>query len=324
MPARLTQEEFVRRSKELHRNEDGSPKYDYSLVEYVNQNTHVKIICKVHGVVTQRPGDHLAGKGCNLCGYSVSSSKRILGRDVFIERAKKHHGDNYDYSLVPDSVKIKDKIHIICSIHGVFHQEAKSHTNGTGCPKCGHERGGKKARTSEYAFIAAAKELHNGKYLYDRVNYKTTEHKVELICPSHGLFKITPHAHLSGQGCRKCGYEKNARTLMDYNEHTFSSRYRDTRPATLYYIKLDVSGKVYYKIGVTKDTVEERFKADTRKGVKITVLKLLPYNYAYTAYTRELMLLRKYKRYKTKDRPLKTGNGEVFDVDVMGWDNVSN
>lgn len=56
-------EEFVKKSKELHGN-----KYDYSLVNYVNRNTPVKIICPIHGEFEQAPMHHLAGKGCFLCG----------------------------------------------------------------------------------------------------------------------------------------------------------------------------------------------------------------------------------------------------------------
>ena len=49
---------FISKSKLIHNN-----KYDYSLVEYVNYNTKVKIICPFHGVFEQTPNDHLRGRG---------------------------------------------------------------------------------------------------------------------------------------------------------------------------------------------------------------------------------------------------------------------
>lgn len=47
-------------------------KYDYSLVEYVNWKTKVKIICKDHGVFEQEPNSHRSGYGCKKCSaYSL-------------------------------------------------------------------------------------------------------------------------------------------------------------------------------------------------------------------------------------------------------------
>lgn len=49
--------------------------YDYSLVAYKNTNSPVQIICKIHGVFSQRPSDHIRGQGCPSCqksGYSIN------------------------------------------------------------------------------------------------------------------------------------------------------------------------------------------------------------------------------------------------------------
>jgi hypothetical protein len=41
----LTKEQFIEKSNKIHNN-----KYEYSLVEYKNKRTKVKIICSIHGV----------------------------------------------------------------------------------------------------------------------------------------------------------------------------------------------------------------------------------------------------------------------------------
>ena len=41
--------------------------YDYSLVDYVNSQTKVKIICPIHGVFEKTPNKFLMGQECNLC-----------------------------------------------------------------------------------------------------------------------------------------------------------------------------------------------------------------------------------------------------------------
>ena len=55
--------------------------------------------------------------------------------EEFISKAKKIHGDKYDYSKV-DYITNKSKICIICYEHGEFWQKPNNHLNGNGCPIC--------------------------------------------------------------------------------------------------------------------------------------------------------------------------------------------
>ena len=61
-------DEFILKSKKKH-----GDKYDYSLVDYVNSHTKVKIICKEHGEFKQLPYDHISNHGCEKCSSSISS-----------------------------------------------------------------------------------------------------------------------------------------------------------------------------------------------------------------------------------------------------------
>lgn len=62
--------------------------------------------------------------------------RRRLTTDEFIKRAKKIHGDKYDYSMT-EYIDAHTKVCIICPIHGEFWQTPTCHTDGkTGCPKC--------------------------------------------------------------------------------------------------------------------------------------------------------------------------------------------
>ena len=54
----------------------------------------------------------------------------------FIEKAKKIHGDKYDYSKV-EYKNTRTKVRIICPVHGEFWQTPSSHLSGRGCPNCG-------------------------------------------------------------------------------------------------------------------------------------------------------------------------------------------
>ena len=60
-------ERFIDQARKVH-----GDKYDYSLVNYVNCRTKVKIICPIHGVFEQTPQSHLKGNGCKYCkNYSA-------------------------------------------------------------------------------------------------------------------------------------------------------------------------------------------------------------------------------------------------------------
>jgi hypothetical protein len=58
---------FINKSNLTH-----NDKYDYSLTEYINSHTKVKIICPIHGEFEQLPYDHVTNHGCNKCTTSVS------------------------------------------------------------------------------------------------------------------------------------------------------------------------------------------------------------------------------------------------------------
>lgn len=121
-----TTEEFIRASKAIF-----GDKYDYSKTVYVNEKTKICLIDKATGVeFWQSPKSHLQGN----VGIIFSKHKKLTNGD-FIEKAKKIHGDKYDYS----KVKYKDcysKVCIICHKHGEFWQAPYSHLYGKGCPKC--------------------------------------------------------------------------------------------------------------------------------------------------------------------------------------------
>lgn len=85
MSRRKTTEEFILDAKRVHGN-----KYDYSKVEYINNETKVCIICPIHGEFWQTPNKHLLGKGCRLCGNQRISLSQSGNKEEFVEKAKKH------------------------------------------------------------------------------------------------------------------------------------------------------------------------------------------------------------------------------------------
>lgn len=120
------QKDFILQCIKIH-----GEKYDYSLVDYVNSKTKIKIICNIHHqVFEQIPSSHLRGSGCNIC-----SKNKKLDTEMFIKKCELVHNSKYDYSLV-NYISAHTKIFIICHTHGIFTQTANSHVRGSACPKC--------------------------------------------------------------------------------------------------------------------------------------------------------------------------------------------
>jgi len=131
---RLTTDEFISSARRVHGN-----KYDYALVEYSVTDIPVKIICREHGEFEQRPHNHLSGHGCNTCGGLATANARRSNTEQFIAKAKRVHGDKYDYSLVSYERAVLP-VKIVCPAHGEFEQKPKSHLLGRGCRKCADDR----------------------------------------------------------------------------------------------------------------------------------------------------------------------------------------
>ncbi len=121
----LDTKKVIKQFKEAH-----GDWYDYSLVEYVNNKTEVKIICLEHGVYEQTPSNHKKGQGCPECNGGL-----LLDTKKVIKQFKNIHGDKYDYSQV-NYINNITKVKIICSEHGIFEQTPKDHKNNQGCPEC--------------------------------------------------------------------------------------------------------------------------------------------------------------------------------------------
>jgi len=173
--------------------------YDYSLVDYINNTTKVKIICKEHGVFEQTPQHHKRGSGCPKCGLRKIGVNRKLSNQQFIDNANNTHNNKYDYSLT-NYIDNRKPIKIICKEHGVFEQIAASHLNGRGCPKCGLRY------LSKEELLRRFNDMHKNKYKYrlDKDKYNTTDY-IKIDCKKHGTFEQKIRDHLSGSGCQKCG-----------------------------------------------------------------------------------------------------------------------
>ena len=135
---------------------------------------------------------------------------KMITTESYINDVQKVHKGRYDYSKTVYTKAVNSVI-ITCLTHGDFEQQAATHKNGSGCPKCRSEFISKISRHSKEQFISKAVSVHGKKYDYSKCVYTNNHTKVEVICPDHGSFWIAPNNHISQkQGCALCGYKSAA------------------------------------------------------------------------------------------------------------------
>jgi len=234
---------FVEKSKLIH-----NDKYNYILVNYVDNKTKVNIICPMHGIFEQLPLGHLQGNGCDRCNLENRKDNGVTTIS-FVDQANIVHDKKYSYNET-QYVNERHKVTIECKEHGVFEKLPYKHLNGEGCPKCSSIKKGLKIRSNTDKFIKKAISIHEDKYDYSSIKYIHSRQEVEIGCRIHGTFNQTPSTHLKGSGCQKCAKLINVYKREDY--------IKLSKKAILYLVLLEYNGEKFYKIGKTKNTTHER------------------------------------------------------------------
>ncbi len=137
----MGKDEFVRKAKLKHIDEDNNPIYDYSKVEYVNNKTHVIIICSKHGEFSQTPDGHLVGKKCYQCNMDHIKETKGFTKEDFIKRATEIHQDENGEPLYiyDDVIYVNNAtpVSIRCRNGHTFIQPPNRHISGrAGCKMC--------------------------------------------------------------------------------------------------------------------------------------------------------------------------------------------
>lgn len=217
----------------------------------------------------------------------------------FVEKATIVHGDVYDYTKV-EYLNSRNKVIIICTKCNIdFKQKASNHLQGQGCPKCNK----KNTKLTQNEFIDRCTNLHGHKYDYSKVVLRNLRTDITIICNMcNNEFNQRAKNHMDGNGCPQCG------------NHSFMY----DKPAILYYIPIN-KGEAY-KIGITNNTVNKRFSADS--SVSIDVIATWYYDIGKDAYNKEQSILQEFNNAKLyNSNLLLTGNTELFSYDILGLEN---
>lgn len=209
-------------------------RFDYSRLEYINQETPVTLGCPDHGFFEIQPRHHHRSPtgGCQKCNRKLNPK---VTREEFVKYVYEFHQGRYTYEET-DYIDAKTPVKIHCPKHGYFWQVASDHRRG-GCRECNKDS----RKLTQQEFEVKANKVHNGRYTYEKAMYEHGDKPVTIHCPFHGDFQQNPHQHLSGQGCSKCKSKAYGWEGM-------------------YLYILGCATHPYVKVGITKKSPEQRAK----------------------------------------------------------------
>jgi hypothetical protein len=297
MPNKLTSEEFTSKAMAKH-----NGKYLYTRAVYVNSHTPLTVTCPIHGDFTILPNSHLSvGSGCQVCSKEAPSPLKKTTA-CFIEEAKAVHGNTFDYTLskYDGALSPITVIHKLCGREWVTTPTVILRAKT--CNQCSVEA------------MVEAKRVKNEKKREDFEATLGSDYKV-LTPYKKAKEKITVQ-HI-------CGYvfSSTPDNLLRKNQCPGCTKYgfKPDTSAVLYYLEID-NGQAY-KIGITNNTVAERYLVKDLKTIRILYTWTLPIGRECRELER--YILEKYSDSKYLGPPLlSSGNSELFTHDILNLQDI--
>lgn len=212
-------------------------------------------------------------------------------------------------------VNTKTSFTLICNKHNhpfkvILH---KIKRDEFGCKFCKKERRFVlKEEQDELDFIVfkeKANKKYNNKFDYSSFKYKGKHIKGVIKCSLHGFFEQTPENHLKRTyGCQKCGADMSS----GYTKNDYIKKCNG-KLAKLYLVEFSKEDELFYKIGITKQTINKRFKG-SKIPYKHSVIKYIEGEAGFI-YDLETKIHNQLKEYKYEPYIKFGGNTECFIID---------
>lgn len=258
---------FEAKAKEVHSN-----KYDYSEIEYKGGDIKIKIICPIHGVFEQRPSNHIYNKqGCPECYKDPILKRTGISHKNFIEKLKEKQIDIYkEFKFLTEYSLSKNKI----LVEGKY---GKVNTTGNRL-LAGYRPNINSAVDKTEYYKNQMIEKYGEKYSYDKLKYIDRLSEITIFCNTcKKYFQTTPRNFSRGIGCKICSLNKRLGIYNSIKANENKEEWLDIN-AKVYFIKLTNENEIFYKIGITINSMKQRIKGIPYKIEIIKVIKTNLYN----------------------------------------------
>lgn len=292
---------LIAKFKEIH-----GDTYDYSKFVYKGIKVKSTIICKIHGEFEQSPDKHYSNRGCPKCGNLRKNKDKIKSQELFIQQLNEKHPSKFKFDRL---VYKNDKTPIIlyCNSCKEYHEYIPNYLlTNRGCKWCREKR---EIRTFEDFYKKLTIKQRN-EHIFHSETFRTSNTPMKVTHKKCGkTYKQRPnHILIRGCGCQYCA----------------ESGFKKNKDSILYYLEINHNNKKYYKIGITNNTIKNRyFKRDLEKITNQISFPML----GQKAWDWEKALIQEYKEHLYKGDEIildsAKGNAELFTKDILGVINGS-
>lgn len=116
--------------------------------------------------------------------------------------------------------------------------------------------------------IKILKKIHNNRYNYFSIFKDIDKFFIKIECKKHGIFNQRIDSHLNGKNCPLCARSTQPTfTFKNWKELSKNSNNFDSYK--VYILKFIKNDEIFYKIGRTFSTIDQRFKKEFNYDIKI-------------------------------------------------------
>lgn len=286
--------------------------------EYKNNKSPLILRCEKDGHIWKTNANKLLqGRGCPKCAGNNRRTYADLKEILESSGKVKILSNILDITDSKGFIKNKGYVKLQC-LEDMYIWEAPigNVIHKSGCPKCG----GTLRRT--YEDIKESIEVKGTiEVLTRKEEYTHMRDKIHVKCLiDNNEWYSTPADILHGYGCPLCGHKKYGGGFTLEKAEKYKNKWI-TQDMNVYVIKCFNYEELFYKIGVSINTVEKRFAGKTRMPYNYEVLKIIRTN-KYLAKYVEDYLHTHYKKFHYRPKTPFKGHTECFS-EIKDIDNIA-
>lgn len=258
------------------------------------------------------------GHGCPKCAIKKSANKRRMSLEQFIEKARKVHGDLYDYSKVEYKTS-HTKVCIIDPDYGEFWQSPSNHLTGRGNKTRGNKSKSLKLTLTKEELISKNPDLLN-EYTFLK---RSIENKNKIIVRHNSCgneWETYIGNFNKGYRCPLCAKKLSAFRRSTWIEKGKKSKKFDS--FKIYLIKCYNEKEEFIKIGRTFQSTNDRYHCKISMPYNYDIIKEIESEDGGYIFDLENRIQRKFKNFKYEPKIEFYGKYECFNTKILNYINI--